>query len=69
MLITKIMKVRWTISGTDIDDNINKHAGTVSLRQFPDPIGAVAAFMPIGETFALQRLAELVVRLRCSSPI
>ncbi len=56
----QIMKVRWTISGTDIDDNINKRWHRVTALVLIS-IGAVAAFMPIGETFALQRLAELIV--------
>lgn len=56
----QVLTVRWTISGTEIDGAINRrwHRVTAFVLLL---IGAAAAFMPIGQTFALQRLAELLL--------
>lgn len=56
----QMLSVRWTVSGSEVDDSIRRQWHRIMFILL-GAVGLVAAFMPIGSTVALQRLAEALL--------
>jgi hypothetical protein len=56
----QVLSVRWTISGTQVDPSVERRWHRITTLILL-AIGAIAAFMPIGSSFALQQIVEAIV--------
>jgi hypothetical protein len=56
----QVLSVRWTVSGTQVDPSVERRWHRITTLILL-AIGAIAAFMPIGSSFALQQIVQAIV--------